>query len=381
MTLRLEEVFKISGVPTHTFVEPAEYNDLKVALRTAGRGVVVEGPSGIGKSTAVTKAISEVEHPLAVTKLSARVRADVEYIALLPDLSAFGLVVVDDFHKLPQALRDQLADLLKTLADSETEDSKLVIVGINQAGYSLIQHAPDLVNRIDTIKFEVEPEHKIEELVSLGEAALNIDLTAKESIVQGASGSFYLAQLLSHGACIQAGVLESSAVRRSVETLYTTVRRNVMERQEARFGQPVRDFARGTKFRPSGRAPYLHVLRWLADSSAWSINLRDEMARHPSERISVGQVVDKGFLENLCRQEQIADIVHLDPKSRILSVEDPLLIFYLRNLDWPAFVASVGFTQVDFAVEYDVALTFAGEDRSFAALLRDHLEAMPRSLG
>ncbi len=284
---RLEEIFKISGVPTHTFVEPAEYNDLKVALRTAGRGVVVEGPSGIGKSTAVAKAIAEVEAPLAVTKLSARVPADVEYIGLLPELSNFGLVIVDDFHKLQQELRDKLADLLKTLADAEAVESKLVVVGINQAGYSLVQHAPDLVNRIDTVRFEAEPQHKLEELISLGETALNIVIDNKAQIVEGSAGSFYLAQLLCHGACVQAGVLEGREEITSVSTLYTTVRRNVMVRQDTRFAKPVKDFARGPHFRPSGRAPYLHILRWLSESDSGSIDLRDEMGRHSTERISV----------------------------------------------------------------------------------------------
>ena len=54
---RVEEVFKISGVPTHTFVRPSEFSRLQVSLRTPGRGVIVEGPSGIGKSTAITKAL------------------------------------------------------------------------------------------------------------------------------------------------------------------------------------------------------------------------------------------------------------------------------------------------------------------------------------
>jgi hypothetical protein len=45
----LEEVFKTSGVPTFTFVEPSEYTKLLVGLRTPGRGVVIEGPSGIGR--------------------------------------------------------------------------------------------------------------------------------------------------------------------------------------------------------------------------------------------------------------------------------------------------------------------------------------------
>jgi hypothetical protein len=32
----LEEVFKRSGIPTYTFVEPKEYQHLQVALRTPG---------------------------------------------------------------------------------------------------------------------------------------------------------------------------------------------------------------------------------------------------------------------------------------------------------------------------------------------------------
>jgi hypothetical protein len=34
--VRLEEVFKISGIPTYTFVRPLEYSALAVALRTHG---------------------------------------------------------------------------------------------------------------------------------------------------------------------------------------------------------------------------------------------------------------------------------------------------------------------------------------------------------
>jgi putative ribosome biogenesis GTPase RsgA len=68
----LEDVFKISGVPTHTFVAPSEYAGLKVALRTPGRGLIVEGPSGIGKSTAVTRALGELGQDRGIQQLSAR---------------------------------------------------------------------------------------------------------------------------------------------------------------------------------------------------------------------------------------------------------------------------------------------------------------------
>ena len=82
----VEEVFKISGVPTYTYVTPSNDTKLKVALRTPGRGVVVEGPSGIGKSTAVNRALQELGITDNVTPLSARRPSDLELIRALPEM-------------------------------------------------------------------------------------------------------------------------------------------------------------------------------------------------------------------------------------------------------------------------------------------------------
>lgn len=87
MKIFLEDVFKTSGTPTYTFVKPLEYTKLIVALRTKGRGLVVEGPSGIGKTTSINKAIEEVGLKNSVTSLSARKKEDIEMIQLLPEFS------------------------------------------------------------------------------------------------------------------------------------------------------------------------------------------------------------------------------------------------------------------------------------------------------
>jgi hypothetical protein len=139
----LEEVFKISGVPTHTFVEPSQFGELKVGLRSPGRGLVVEGPSGIGKSTAVARALGELNrNPSVTTALSARDPNDIGYIELLPEMADFGFVIVDDFHVLADEIRASIADLLKRLADTESATSKLIVIGINRAGDSLIEARP-----------------------------------------------------------------------------------------------------------------------------------------------------------------------------------------------------------------------------------------------
>jgi hypothetical protein len=38
----LQEVFTVSGIPKYTFVPPVEYTRLLVALKTPGRGIVIE---------------------------------------------------------------------------------------------------------------------------------------------------------------------------------------------------------------------------------------------------------------------------------------------------------------------------------------------------
>ena len=59
VTQELQHVFVLQGIPSVTFVQPVEYANLVTALKTPGRGIVIEGPSGIGKTTAVFRALEE----------------------------------------------------------------------------------------------------------------------------------------------------------------------------------------------------------------------------------------------------------------------------------------------------------------------------------
>lgn len=86
----LEEVFRLSGIPTYTFVEPLRYDEIKVSVRTPGRCLVLEGPSGIGKTTTITKALADLKLQDNVLSLSARRPADIEMIAALPEMGDIG---------------------------------------------------------------------------------------------------------------------------------------------------------------------------------------------------------------------------------------------------------------------------------------------------
>jgi hypothetical protein len=169
---QLQDVFKTGGVPTITFVKPLEYPKLILNLRTPGRGLVIEGPSGIGKTTAVLKAIEECGLSNKITKLN------------------------DDKRML--------------IADRKT-----------------------------------------------------------------------------------------STELKTLSTSFEGVKYAIWKRLSDKFYEICKSFALGARYRPEGRAPYLHLLNWLAESGQWVLNLSDVLRTHPGMRLSVNQVIEKKYLDDL----------------------------------------------------------------------------------
>ena len=371
---QLQEVFVLSGVPDHTFVQPVEYPRLLVALRTAGRSVVVEGPSGIGKTTAVMKAISEAGLGEKVILLSGRKSDDVAFIKDLPNQLPLGTVLIDDFHRLADSSKRSIADLMKTLADESAVHSKLIVLGITNAGQSLVAFGKDLANRIEVIPFEANPQFKIEQLLHQGEDALNVDINITEDIAKAAQGSFYIAQMLAYHTCLRSNILEEGTYRRATSESYEAVKTHVMEALARTFHDTAIAFARGSKLRREGRAPYLHLLYWVSQSNSWSINVLREADRHPQQRGSVSQVASKGFLQELvAASKDIQSVIYYDPTNATLVVQDPQFVFYIRNLSWARFAQEIGYISIEFPSQYDFALSFAGSDRDIAEAIFNEL--------
>jgi hypothetical protein len=360
----LQDVFKTGGVPTVTFVKPLEYPKILLNLKTAGRGLVIEGPSGIGKTTAILKAIEELGLLDRVVRLSARKKEDVEYISLIPDLKDFGIVLIDDFHKLPDEIKSQLADLVKIFADEEVIKSKLIVLGINEAGQSLIKFAPDLVNRIDIIRFENSTDAKVAELIEKGESELNININIRDDIVKESNGGFYIAQMLCSEVCQREDILKSCEELKRINTSFESVKFAIWKRLSGNFYGVCKAFALGARYRPEGRAPYLHMLNWLASSGDWVLNIPDALRNNAEMRLSVGQVVEKGYLNELFQRTIISAVLHFD--GRNLVVEDPQFVFYIRNMPWAKFAKELGFKNIGFKNKYDFALSFAGSEREIA---------------
>lgn len=368
----VEDVFKTNGVPEITYVEPKEYNSLLVAVRTKGKCVVIEGPSGIGKTTAVNKVIEKLG--LKSSILSARKSDDLTLIAKVALGEFSGITIIDDFHRLPSDVQSKISDVMKYLADEGDADRKIIVVGINRVGDSLVKFSPDLNNRISTIKFEANSDEKVLELIDKGEKALNINFNGKADIIKYSYGSFHIAQLMCQNSCVNNDVLQTQEAQKAVNFSYPKVSNSLVEEFSRSYFEVVRSFATGPRLRREGRAPYLHVLKWLAESETWSLSLTTAIQRHPDQKASVSQIIDKSYLtEFLKDKELINSYLHFDSGTCILAAEDPKFIFYLKAINWNNFAKDIGYIQLVEEPKYDYALSFAGSERRIAEKIYNKL--------
>jgi hypothetical protein len=87
--------------------------------------------------------------------------------------------------------------------------------------------------------------------------------------------------------------------------------------------------------------------------------------------------MEKGYLQDLVEGDpDIAAVLHYDSNSRLLTVEDPQYIYFLRNISWQRFSSDLGFLTLNFPAPYDFALSFSGSDRPLAAQLFTSLTEM-----
>jgi hypothetical protein len=273
------------------------------------------------------------------------------------------------------AVKHAIAEHLKVMADREDQKTKIVLIGINKAGDSLINFAADLNNRIDTIHFELNDVELVRELVRKGEAALNIKIANADFLAKDAAGSFHIAQILCHELCLDGGITERQEQPVKIETSVEKVKDRVLNELSRTFRNRAVSFARGRRFRRAGRAPYLHLLRYLITSNEWTCNVDDVISSNASVRGSLSQVIDKGHLESFLHEHvELQDLFHYDSYTRVFAVEDPKLMYFLRNLLWSKFVREVGFISVEFRSKYDFAVSFAGEQRSLVRAVTESLQ-------
>jgi 3',5'-cyclic AMP phosphodiesterase CpdA len=361
-TLRasINEIFRLDGPPTFTFIEPPEFAKLKLELRTMGTGLIVEGPSKVGKSTAIRKGMEALGvaagdqiwwHGQRPPPLDDFARALDELLRATRDTWLF----IDDFHHLEdERYRRELASAMKVLADLPTRHAKVTLIGINPLGNSLVQVMPDLSGRFRVVRLDIERDwkgsSKIAELIIRGESAANVRFKRRDEFVVAAGGSFFLAQYLCNVAAVKAGILEAQRELVEVDLGPVDVIAAIQGELSARFRAPMIDFA-SFDAAPPPRGAALSLLWLLARSSDGFVSVREARLRFPM----LNAAFDWLLASNLsrCSQEHphLKGLLYYNRATQTLTLEDPQLKFYLRALTWEEFAEASGHGRVRFHSE------------------------------
>jgi hypothetical protein len=374
----LEEVFVTEGVPQETFVEPPNYGAILVDIRHPGKPVIVEGQSGTGKTTTIRKIVERLGLGLIPNYLSARKPVDVHRIAQLAESPQNGLFIIDDFHRLAEQEQTRLAEIAKVAAEEASSQPlpKLVLIGINQLGSSLIQFGPDIAKRCGIHRILPGDEARTLALVEQGCETLNIQFSAPQLIFEESRGDYWLTQLLAQMACSSADVFEEQADTRMINLDRDSLRQAIVEKLQAAYHPAVKEFCRGRRFRPSND-PYFKLLRVVAENGSSNADLTMLANQRDDVRQSINNVKDRRLTILLDSKPLAARYFFYNAETKQFSIDDPAAFYYVRHLDWDALRAECGFKEASGReYEFDVALSFAGENRELARYVADQLESL-----
>jgi hypothetical protein len=387
---KLGAVFKTVGLPQYTYVKPLHYGEIRSDIEQEGKHVLIEGPSGIGKTCVVFKVFEELsyvqgEHYLYV---SCRDANSVDVIETTLAASNEGgdtqprILFLDDFHILSETYRNELGDRLKRLSDSvftQGNPLKLILVGIPAAGGSILASAGDLGPRLGGYRFATASDREVNILIDEGENALNVLFEDRDIILSEASGNFWLAQYVCNKICAIKEIYQTQIDTSILSFDLLTIRRRILDELSTRFMPVAVAFSKGKKWRPGGNKPYLEVLMALSRIPDSVVPFDKLLGMVPERRRPGIKAIRGRIREVICNRETGSDlrkqIAFEDPS---FSIEDPLFRYFLTHLTEDDLYREIGLTKdtVDKTAvyTYDLAFSFAGQVRPLVEVLNNELK-------
>ena len=385
-------MFKTVGLPPYTYVKPVYYGEVRSDIEQSGKHLLIEGPSGIGKTCIVYKVFEEIAWSKGkqYDYVSAR-DADAEQrvgdfftVANSGGCPVPSVLVIDDFHLFPASRRTEIGSQLKRLSDRAFEQSsppKVILIGIPTTGNPLVADAYDLGPRLGTYRFVRATDAEIDRLISEGESALNVLFEDREILLSESAGNFWLAQHICNKVCATQEVYESRADTAILTFDLLGIRQRLMVELAQRYMPVAKAFARGKKWRPGGNKPYLEVLLALSKLPDLVVTYDKILNVVPERRRPGLKAIRPRISEVIHDPSRSVDLrkqIAFDPDSGF-SLEDPLFRYFLSNLNVADLYKDLGIEPDSLerarVYSFDVGFSFAGEVRRIVEVINEQLKA------
>lgn len=390
--LRLEQVFDESKFPERIFIPIKEYSFIKSAIRTDGKHVTVSGPSGSGKTTIVKRILleekikasdllwinaREYETAGSYNELFSRIlKVDSIFETINEYLSMVKFIVIDDFHFLSQSVRFEIAKNLKLLHEKRI---RFIIIGISSSAEELVGVDSELGIRNDPFDLKTQSPDFSKKLIDAGCKLLNISFTENsiQQIVSAANGIPSIIHVICRITLITNGIFETQPENKKLSVELKELKGEIIRIFDSKYFSKILAITKGKQQARSVHNTYFDIIEAIA------LDPRSEIPTEFLYEKLVKPIVDPkergrkatsfyNCLNNLAEIIEInksSDLIFYNKTGKTIAIEDPSLRFYLNLLDIDRLKSKIHIRQNKFT--WDVAVSFAGENRDVAKEFRD----------
>jgi GTPase SAR1 family protein len=392
-TYALDAVFNEAQIPTVTYIAPGEAKQLRASLKTRGKHVTLVGASGSGKSTVAKKLLAELfprngelhefsgrsypDDRSFLSILGKEFAEEPSSSALAPWLKSFSAIVVDDVHHLTYDARHELAKMMKLWHE---HGIKFFIIGIARSSDEILGTDTELAIRNDVHTLGAQNEEFLAQVLQKGETALNISFSEQfaTSAVLAAKGLPAIFQAICRIACVEADVDVTCVDHRTIDTQLAAIGKSVVKMFDPRYFLRLVGLAQGRRHARAVHGTFFEIVDALARSA------KSQISKAELYRKIVGSIVDADVkrrkstsfyramdsLQKAIEERNLSDILIFE--SDTLTIDDPVFRFYLDHVDFDRVRSLVKIRGDEY--EYDIAVSFAGEDRAVIQTLVKEME-------
>lgn len=390
------EVFNESEVPVLTFVEPKEYNDIVGSLVTSGKHVTLSGPSGCGKTTLAKKSLDEAGFGLGKTHwISGRDHSHTEDLnqifckefscendedEILMCLQAAGIVVLDDFHHLTEKVRNVIGYKLKRWHEQEV---RFFVIGIASSSKKMLDIDSELGIRNDVYEMKRQGDEFCEQVIDLGEKHLNIKIAddTRSQFVKAADGIPSAIQVICRVACIRNKILKTQASRQYVDCQMEDIKDGVLRIYKGKYHNKLVGLCKGKQQARSVHNTYFDIIKIIGIVGKGEIQFQQIQQRLLASIDDAKEKAKKTTSFHNCikyppsviEERGLDDAIYVNRDSESISIEDPSFGLYLSLTDLDEIGQSIKLRRTGFP--WDVAVSFAGEDRAIVEEVKDILNS------
>lgn len=393
---RISEIFNESDLPGLTFVKPREFGDMVGSLVTEGKHITLSGPSGCGKTTLAKKALDEAQfgpsntlwvsgrdHTAAtsvVELFSTILSCNQSEVEIIGKLAAAGIVVVDDFHHLREELRKEIGYKLKRWNELGI---RFFIIGIASSNKKMLDIDPELGIRNDVYEIKRQPDSFIEQIIALGETYLNIKFVEKvrAEYIQAASGIPSAIQVICRVVCIRSSILETHAgdTPLDIELEMEGVKDGVLRIYRGKYHNRLIGLCKGKQQARSVHNTYFDIIRVIGLIGKSEVQFQEIQQRLLAEIEDAKERAKKTtsfhnclkYLPSVIEERGLDDAIYLNKDSESITIEDPSFGLYLSLANLDEIGQSIRLRRSGYP--WDVAVSFAGEDRDIVENLKNIL--------